>query len=285
MVVKEKISGALYADCAPGEENLFDSDALALLTFVAGLVVDRLALRKLAPAPALRPLESAAPPSSEVELELAPEPEEIPAKQPPDSLKLTSPTPAAPPPPPALYGAPPGEEPEAGSPEASASWPGLAEPSRPSVAPEESREPAAAPPRASGDVLGASAAAPAAEAPRGVTPTAPPSARLSSGAPRPSTGARRLAGPLAPADTGDERRDEARRFAKLLVSEIKLYNEKIVQEGRQRGNLYELLKEDIDRSRQMYDERIPEDVRSTSNFFYEELVRVLADGKAESLGI
>ena len=99
-----------------------------------------------------------------------------------------------------------------------------------------------------------------------------------------STGARRLAGPLAPAE-GDERKEEARRFAKLLVSEIKLYNEKAVLDGRQQGNLYERLKEDIDRSRQMYDERIPEDVRASSNFFYEELVRILADGRADALGI
>jgi hypothetical protein len=109
-------------------------------------------------------------------------------------------------------------------------------------------------------------------------PAAPP------GVPRPSVGARKLAGPLAALE-GDERREEARRFAKLLVSEIKLYNEKAVNEGRQQGNLYGRLKEDIDRSRQMYDERIPEDVRSSSNFFYEELVRILAEGRAEALGI
>ena len=112
-------------------------------------------------------------------------------------------------------------------------------------------------------------------------PVAPPPAPSRS---RPSVTTRRLAGPLAPPD-GDERREEARRFAKLLVSEIKLYNEKAVQEGRTRNDLYSRLKEDIDRSRQMYDERIPEDVRSSSNFFYEELVRILADGRAEALGI
>jgi len=93
-----------------------------------------------------------------------------------------------------------------------------------------------------------------------------------------------LGGPLAPVE-GDERRDEARRFAKLLVSEIKLYNEKAVAQGREHGNIYGLLKEDIDRSRQMYDERIPEDVRANSNFFYDELVRILADGRSESLGL
>lgn len=113
-------------------------------------------------------------------------------------------------------------------------------------------------------------------------PVSPPKSAVS--VPPVSPGVRRLAGPLAQAE-GDERREEARRFAKLLVSEIKLYNERIVLEGREKGNLYERLKEDIDRSRQMYEERIPEDVRSSSNFFYEELVRTLADGRAEALGM
>ena len=101
---------------------------------------------------------------------------------------------------------------------------------------------------------------------------------------RPSGSTRRLAGPLAPLE-GDERREEARRFARLLISEIKLYNERAVLEGRERKDLYSRLREDIDRSRQMYDERIPEDVRSNSNFFYEEMVRILADGRPEALGL
>ena len=82
-----------------------------------------------------------------------------------------------------------------------------------------------------------------------------------------------------------KRHDEARRFARLLVSEIKLYNEAKVEQGRKNKDLYERLKEDIDRSRQMYDERIHEDVRKTSNYFYDELVRILADGNADSLGL
>src|SRR5215470_519104 len=36
MVVKEKISGALYADCVSGEEDRFDPDTLGFLTFLAG---------------------------------------------------------------------------------------------------------------------------------------------------------------------------------------------------------------------------------------------------------
>jgi hypothetical protein len=88
------------------------------------------------------------------------------------------------------------------------------------------------------------------------------------------------------ARNSDERRhDEARRFARLLVSEIKLYNESKVEQGRRERDIYERLKEDIDRSRQMYDDRIPEDVRNGTNYFYEELVRILADGDRETLGL
>ena len=58
-----------------------------------------------------------------------------------------------------------------------------------------------------------------------------------------------------------------------------------MEQGRKNKDLYERLKEDIDRSRQMYDERIPEDVRKATNYFYDELVRILADGDAGALGL
>jgi hypothetical protein len=78
--------------------------------------------------------------------------------------------------------------------------------------------------------------------------------------------------------------DDARRLARLLISEIKLYNEKKVDEGRVSGDLYERLRDDIERSRQVYDERTPEHIRREHDFFKDELVRILADGRAESLG-
>jgi hypothetical protein len=78
--------------------------------------------------------------------------------------------------------------------------------------------------------------------------------------------------------------DDARRLARLLISEIKLYNEKKVEEGRTASDLYERLKDDIERSRQVYNERTPEYVRRENDFFKDELVRILADGRAEALG-
>jgi hypothetical protein len=84
----------------------------------------------------------------------------------------------------------------------------------------------------------------------------------------------------------DERRlhNDARRFARLLVSEIKLYNEQKVKEGRDGNDLYERLREAIDRSREMYDKRVQPPVAAKFDYFHYELVSNLAEGDANRLG-
>ena len=77
--------------------------------------------------------------------------------------------------------------------------------------------------------------------------------------------------------------EEASSFARLLVSEIKLYNEAEVKEGRKNGDLYSRLKEQIDLSREVYENRIPDEVRAEKDYFGEELLRILAKGNAEIL--
>jgi hypothetical protein len=78
--------------------------------------------------------------------------------------------------------------------------------------------------------------------------------------------------------------NDARRFARLLVSEIKLYNEAKVAEGRRSYDLYERLKDDIDRSRQMYEKRVSPSVAAKFDYFYDELVHTLGEGDTTKLG-
>src|SRR5262249_2074363 len=85
-------------------------------------------------------------------------------------------------------------------------------------------------------------------------------------------------------DEDEKQHNDARRFARLLVSEIKLYNEQKVSEGRSNRDLYDRLKEDIDRSRQMYDKRVSPTVAARFDYFYDELVNTLAEGDANKLG-
>ena len=86
---------------------------------------------------------------------------------------------------------------------------------------------------------------------------------------------------------GDEERrlhNDARRFARLLISEIKLYNEQKVAEGRTEHDLYDRLREYIDRSREMYDKRVKAEVASRYDYFHGELVNTLAEGDVSKLG-
>jgi len=87
---------------------------------------------------------------------------------------------------------------------------------------------------------------------------------------------------LSPEET--KAHEDAKRFARLVVSEIKLYNEAKVNEGRRHKDIYERLKEDIERGRQMYADRVAPHVRDSTNYFYDELVRILAGGDQGALG-
>ncbi|HKI87239.1 MAG TPA: hypothetical protein VKA53_10910 [Thermoanaerobaculia bacterium] len=78
--------------------------------------------------------------------------------------------------------------------------------------------------------------------------------------------------------------DEARRLARLLVSEIKLYNEEEVRRGREQRDLYERLQSDIERSREIYEERIDPALRHKTEYFDQELVRLLAGGDRSAMG-
>jgi len=82
----------------------------------------------------------------------------------------------------------------------------------------------------------------------------------------------------------DELHKKARRFAKLLVEEIKLYNQPRVEEGRQHKDLYERLKVDIEKSRSTYDKRYAESAVASADYFTQELIRILADNDASLMG-
>ena len=86
-----------------------------------------------------------------------------------------------------------------------------------------------------------------------------------------------LAGPPGEAE------ESARRYARLLISEIKLYHEPAVVAGRREGNLAERLAGEIARARVLYEQRVPAPVREARDYFHEELVSTLADGDAQLL--
>jgi hypothetical protein len=267
MVIKDKVAAAVYVDAVADDLSKFDPTAIEILVFTTGLLVDTLAIRKKSPSPSLNEAATTTVATS------------IPVAPPPTPAK----TPAPPPPPPA-----PKPEPavpqrtDAGTVAINASQ--LREmmaAQRPDFNVPSAEDFGGGGPTATAKVPALEAKAPPPPPP---PPAAPPAEdRPSTQYVPPANLARGAAS--GPQSEDAKKHDEARRFARLLVSEIKLYNESKVEQGRKNLDLYERLKEDIDRSRQMYDERISDDVRKVSNYFYDELVRILADGRAEALGL
>lgn len=95
----------------------------------------------------------------------------------------------------------------------------------------------------------------------------------------------KLGQPVASGSETEQRaHNDARRFARLLVSEIKLYNAAKVNDGRRNYDLYERLKDEIDRSRKVYDKRVSPAVAARFDYFYDELVQTLAEGDPAKLG-
>jgi hypothetical protein len=87
---------------------------------------------------------------------------------------------------------------------------------------------------------------------------------------------------LSPADADVHRK--AQRFARLLVDEIKLYNQVKVSEGRKNKDLYDRLHDDIEKSRATYQKRYGSTAAGATDYFSQELVRSLAEDDTSIMG-
>jgi hypothetical protein len=77
----------------------------------------------------------------------------------------------------------------------------------------------------------------------------------------------------------------AQRLARLLVSEIKLYYASVTKGAPPAdNNIYDLLKDPIDKSRQHYKQRMGATLATMPDYFHGELVRSLCAGDASRLG-
>lgn len=124
-------------------------------------------------------------------------------------------------------------------------------------APEEVEEPVAA-------AAAAQAAAPAAMAAAAAAPAPDAFAQMS----------------VADADV----HRKAQRFARLLMDEVKLYNQAKVIEGRKKKDLYDRLKEDIDKSRNTYNKRYGSTAAASADYLTQEVIRSLAEDDVTLLG-
>ena len=120
--------------------------------------------------------------------------------------------------------------------------------------------------------------APLVEAPRPEPPVIP--------AERVAESAATLTGvPGQPQGDDSELNSRARRFARLLVDEIILYNQQKVEEGRQARDIYDRLRDDIEKSRAAYEKRYGALAEAgVPDYFRQEIVAKLANNDRELMG-
>jgi len=81
--------------------------------------------------------------------------------------------------------------------------------------------------------------------------------------------------------------DEARRLARLILSDIVIYNAGKVEQGIRENNFFDVLKEEIEEGRQYYESRVPFRVRRDTEIFTETLQQFvqMKREEVERLGI
>jgi predicted Zn finger-like uncharacterized protein len=84
----------------------------------------------------------------------------------------------------------------------------------------------------------------------------------------------------APQDA--EAHDKARRLARLIVTDIALYNQDLVEEGIRNDSFYTLLDEDIREGRKLYEQRVSAGIRNGTSYLDEAFEMFVANKKRET---
>ncbi len=87
---------------------------------------------------------------------------------------------------------------------------------------------------------------------------------------------------MSPSDRDSHLR--AQRFARVLVADLQLYRSKEIREGKKTQNIYGRLKEEIDKSREVYRRKFGQPPTAGIDYFHLELLRALADEQEALLG-
>ena len=90
--------------------------------------------------------------------------------------------------------------------------------------------------------------------------------------------------PAPPVDLDPRIRAAAERLARVLVGDVELYFPEKVAQSRLRGNLYGLLRDELDRSRATFVDRFGEDVEVKYRIFTTTVLYQLCDGNLSRLG-
>jgi hypothetical protein len=116
---------------------------------------------------------------------------------------------------------------------------------------------------------------------------APPRGSFAASIPASSDGAPSIAPPPDEGSLAEQDREahkKAHRFARVAVQDLLSYHKSKIEQGRKNKNLYLLLRDDIEKTRQNYRQRFGQTAARSFDYLHYELVLKLAANDPEALG-
>jgi DNA-binding response OmpR family regulator len=75
--------------------------------------------------------------------------------------------------------------------------------------------------------------------------------------------------------------EAAKRLARIIMSDIALYNQRAVEEGVRNGTIYELLRDEIEEGKKLYDGRVPHEIVSSTDYYRQAIDEFVKKRKME----
>ncbi len=73
----------------------------------------------------------------------------------------------------------------------------------------------------------------------------------------------------------DEEKTKAMRIARVIASDISVFNEQKIIKGIEQDNLFDALKDEIEEGREHYKSRVSSEIYKTTNFFDRAIVDIV----------
>ena len=85
-----------------------------------------------------------------------------------------------------------------------------------------------------------------------------------------------------PRRVGDPAAHEAaKRLARIIISDIALYNQRAIEEGVRNGTIYEVLRDEIEEGKKLYDGRVPPEIVSSTDYYRQAIDEFVKKRKIE----
>jgi hypothetical protein len=63
--------------------------------------------------------------------------------------------------------------------------------------------------------------------------------------------------------------EAAKRLARIIISDIALYNQRAVEEGVRNGTIHDVLRDEIQEGKKLYERRVPAEIVSSTDYYRE----------------